>query len=131
MEIMTQNMKTPTECSIESVRVIKETFGADVYSYLSVSLKNKLQSRARFEGSSFEARKPVYKLKIELDELQEMVGALTHELDLCHRVLHAKGLLHDIESIVEELKTKKQETYKRKPFSFPRPPAFSSPRSAT
>ena len=99
MDISTQHMKEPSECSIESIRVLRMNgYGRDTPAYplLRVSLKPEVQSRACFGGEQyFERRKVHYTLTIRLDELQQMIAAITSELDECYRVMEAHGLLHE------------------------------------
>jgi len=79
MKISDGRTTTPSEFSIESVRLQSGGGGGSYFFYLVVSLKPAFQSRTRGPVDAVEKRKFPTELIISLNELQQMVGTLTDE----------------------------------------------------
>lgn len=97
MQIIDTRHVTPDDYCIEKIHV-GYNWDRDpkyVQPYISVSLKPKGYLRSRFAegGQSYETKKHgAERLIIRAPELQQMMEALTDELQLCHKVI----LEHDL-----------------------------------
>ena len=81
-------MKIDSDFEIKSVQpTLWGVHKGVAHSYLTVSLQPSIQQRNRGFGDSFEYKKYPAALQIDYSELQQMISAVTEELNTCYQIL--------------------------------------------
>lgn len=103
MEIEDTRSATPDRFSIEDLRVgydwDTDTERKWVSRYLLIYLKPEGYLRDRFAsgGSSYETKKHgARRIKLNADEIAQIMDALKNEVEICHQVLLEKGLIPEL-----------------------------------